>query len=282
MSDKTPNNGDAEPVNWLKEIRSIAVLILIVLGIHSFVAKPFYIPSESMMPNLLVGDRLVVTKYPYGWSYSSISFHLAPKFAGRLWGTLPERGDIVILEHPETRDDYIKRVIGLPGEKIELRDGLVYINDLPVKQEIQPSLPIAVDTNQPCNDGLLGQFLEAGQAGAMVCELPIVRETLPNGVSYDTIDPGPGRANDNFGPYVVPANHIFLMGDNRDGSADSRVSTADKGLGGAVPFDSIGGRAEFITFSMDGDATWYNPLSWFAHMRDGRAGMSLRPESGKP
>jgi signal peptidase I len=262
---------------WLRELRSIALLLLAVLGIHSFVAKPFYIPSESMYPVLQTGDRLIVSKYPYGWSYSSISFHLSPKFAGRLWGALPERGDIVILEHPETRDDYIKRVIGLPGDTILLKDGLLHINGLPVKQEIQPSIEIPVDVNFPGPQSIFLDRIRTKPGGAQVVDVPIVRETLPNGVAYDTVDFGPGYDNDNFGPYVVKPDHVFLMGDNRDGSADSRVPTSRKGLGGAVPFDSVGGRAELITFSLDGSASWYNPISWFTSARSGRAGTNLRP-----
>jgi signal peptidase I len=263
---------------WLRELRSIAILLLVVLAIHSFVAKPFYIPSESMYPALQTGDRLVVSKYPYGWSYSSISFHLSPRFAGRLWSKLPERGDIVILEHPETRVDYIKRVIGLPGDKIELKGGLLYINDLPVKQEIQPSIEIPVDTNFPGASSIFNSRIRNLPDGRQVVDVPIVRETLPNGVSYDTVDFGPGYDNDIFGPYLVKPGHIFLMGDNRNGSADSRVPTSRKGLGGAVPFDSIGGRAELITFSLDGSASWYNPISWFSSARSGRAGTNLRPD----
>src|SRR3546814_1936574 len=108
--------------DWSSDVCS-SDLLLLVLGIHSCVAKPFYIPSDSMMPTLRNGDQLIVSKYPYGWSYASASFHLAPKVKGRLFGTLPQRGDIVVLEHPVTRIDYIKRVIGLPGDTIELRQG---------------------------------------------------------------------------------------------------------------------------------------------------------------
>lgn len=262
---------------WGRLIRDIVVILLLVLGIHSCVAKPFYIPSDSMMPVLRNGDRLIVSKYPYGWSFASVSFHLAPRMAGRWFGKLPERGDIVVLEHPDTRIDYIKRVIGLPGDTIELKAGALFINGKPVKRAVQPMLSIPVDENTPSPDSSLHEFVTRGADGRMVLEVPIVRETLPGGATFDTIDMG-ARRTDDYGPYTVPADHLFLMGDNRDGSADSRVAVEAKGLGGAVPFDVIAGRAEIISFSTDGTAKWYNPLSWFQALRPGRAGNDLRPE----
>jgi signal peptidase I len=272
---------DKDDGGWGKLIRDVVVIVLLVLGIHSCVAKPFYIPSDSMMPGLRNGDRLVVSKYPYGWSYASVSFHLAPKMAGRWFGKLPARGDIVVLEHPVTRVDYIKRVIGLPGDTIELKGGALFINGKPVKREVQPMLSIPVDANLPGPDSSLGRFIVKDAAGKEVLELPIVRETLPGGATFDTIDMGPGYQTDDYGPIKVPADHLFLMGDNRDGSADSRVSVQQKGLGGPVPFDAIAGRAEIISFSTDGTAIWYNPVSWFEALRPGRAGTNLRPEHDK-
>lgn len=268
----------ADEGSMLKLLRDIVVILILVLGIHSCVAKPFYIPSDSMMPILRNGDRLIVSKYPYGWSYASVSFHLAPKKPGRWFGKLPERGDIVVLEHPVTRVDYIKRVIGLPGDTIELRGGALIINGKPIKREVQPMLPVPVDANMPGSDSSLGRFVTRDAAGKAVLELPIVRETLPGGATFDTIDMGPGYLTDDYGPITVPADHLFLMGDNRDGSADSRVPVDRKGLGGPVPFDAIAGRAEIISFSTDGTAEWYNPLSWFEALRPGRAGTNLRPE----
>ena len=272
---------DKDDGGWGKLIRDVVVIVLLVLGIHSCVAKPFYIPSDSMMPGLRNGDRLVVSKYPYGWSYASVSFHLAPKMAGRLFGKLPARGDIVVLEHPVTRVDYIKRVIGLPGDTIELKGGALFINGKPVKREVQPMLSIPVDANLPGPDSSLGRFIVKDAASKDRLELPIVRETLPGGATFDTIDMGPGYQTDDYGPIKVPADHLFLMGDNRDGSADSRVSVQQKGLGGPVPFDAIAGRAEIISFSTDGTAIWYNPVSWFEALRPGRAGTNLRPEHDK-
>ncbi len=267
-------------INWWHEIKSIALLILAVLAFHSFVAKPFYIPSESMMPVLLKGDRLVVSKFPYGWSYVSPSFHPLPFLNGRILGRLPQRGDIVIVSPHHRREDYIKRVIGLPGDIVEVRGGQVILNGVAVKQKAMKPLRIPVDGNAPCPPGQFPGARVTGADGRDYCELPVRQEILPNGKTYVTIDMGPSTL-DWYGPVRVPANHVFLMGDNRDNSADSRAPLAENGLGGPVPWEAIGGRAEFITFSLDGDANW-NPLSWFHAFRSGRAGNSLRPASVAP
>ena len=258
--------------SWGKLVRDIAVILLLVLGIHSCVAKPFYIPSDSMMPVLRNGDRLIVSKYPYGWSYASASFHLAPRTEGRWFAALPARGDIVVLEHPETRIDYIKRVIGLPGDTIELRGGALIINGKPVKREIQPMLSIPIDPNLPGPDSGLGRFATRDAAGRPVLELPIVRETLPGGATFDTIDMGPGYVTDDFGPIKVPADHLFLMGDNRDRSADSRFPAVENEGIGLVPEENLVGHALVGMFSTDGSASWLNPISWFTAARWSRIG----------
>jgi signal peptidase I len=268
-----------EGTDWWAELKAILWLILAVLAFHSFIAKPFYIPSESMMPGLLKGDRLVVSKYPYGWSWVSPSFHILPRMEGRLFGRLPERGDIVILTPPGKTSDYIKRVIGLPGDSIEMVAGTLYINGKEVKRELRPAVRVPVDLNTPCNmGGASHQVLDAD--GRLYCELPVYRETLPNGRSYDTIDLGPSEVDD-FAKVTVPPGHVWVQGDNRDKSADSRVPVSGEGLGGPVPWENIGGRAEFITFSLDGSSSYLNPISWLTAMRGGRAGTSLRPEEGK-
>ena len=273
MTSKSAKQG----TDWWGEAKAIFWLILAVLAVHSFVAKPFYIPSESMMPVLLKGDRLVVSKFPYGWSWVSPSFHVLPPSEGRLMGSMPERGDIVIVTPPGQKADYIKRVVGLPGDELEMIEGHLIINGVPVKREERPDAMIPIDENVPCFPDEFGDQRVTGANGQAFCRLPIFRETLPNGRSYNTIDMGYSEV-DNFPKIRIPEGELFLMGDNRDKSADSRVSSERQGLGGPVPWQNIGGRAEFITFSLDGTSEYLNPISWFTALRGGRAGDSLHPD----
>ena len=197
---------------------------------------------------------------------------------GRLFGQLPKRGDIVIVTPPGTRTDYIKRVIGLPGDSVQMINGQLIINGEMVKRVAEAPDMVPVDANSPCgspSDPALYDFRVRGPDGKMYCRVPVVRETLPNGHSYETVELG-RSTEDNFGPVTVPADHVWLMGDNRDDSADSRVAEWLGGLGGPVPWENIGGRAEFITFSLDGTSKWWNPISWVEALRPGRAGDSLR------
>ena len=276
-----------------REIKGLLWVLLAVLMFHSFIAKPFYIPSESMMPGLLKGDRLVVTKYPYGWSYVSPTIPnpfaifrsvvlrtgegwgiTLPFMSGRVLGNMPKRGDVVIVTPPGSNEDYIKRVIGLPGDTIEVRNGRLILNGTPVKAVARPPAMIPVDPNVDCAIKF-PSFEVTGPDGKSYCKLPVIRETLPGGPSYDTIDLGQSPG-DEFEPVRVPTGHVFLMGDNRDSSADSRFPLDEQGLGGPVPWENIGGRAEFITFSLDGTTRLFNPISWFEAFRSGRAGTSLR------
>jgi signal peptidase I len=257
-------------INWRGELRYTALLLLAVFAIWSFVAKPFYIPSESMLPMLLVGDRLVVTKYPYGYSYLSPFVRLLPRLEGRLFGRLPARGDVVVLKSPGDGSDWIKRVIGLPGDTVEMQDGVLFLNGIKVSK--LPAAPAAI--RESANTRCVRMEFRKPAAGGTVCQYPRFIETLPGGRRYAVLDIGYAPGVDDFGPSQVPAGHLFLMGDNRDNSADSRVQVIDGGLG-MVPVENIIGRAEFITFSVDGSARLFSPASWLSSLRTERSGARL-------
>ncbi len=275
VTKNTKADSKDEKVDWLAEMRGLALMLLAVFAFHSFIAKPFYIPSESMLPNMLVGDRLVVSKYPYGWNWSSVSFHLAPRGDWRVAGSTPEYGDIVIPVHPERDEDYIKRVVALPGDRIAVTNGQIVLNGQPVPQAAEPALDLPVDENSRCLGFGEPTYRQTDEDGQPVCRVPVYRETLPNGANYLIID-HMRQPLDNFPEMTVPEDHVFVMGDNRDHSADSRELDSSRGLLGPIPLENIGGRAEFITFSLDG-TTSLNPISWFTSLRSDRAWTTLRP-----
>ena len=267
MSEEKP------PFDWKKELRYIALLGLGVCAIWSFVAKPFYIPSESMVPTLLVGDRLVVTKYPYGYSYLSPFPPLVPKVSGRLFGSLPERGDIVVIKSPSDGSDWIKRVIGLPGDTVEMKRGVLWLNGAKALTVAAAPAVIAESENMPC---ARSEFRRIEPDGTRFCVYPRFIETLPGGRSHAVLDLAFSYADDRP-PVTVPAGHLFLMGDNRDRSADSRFSPDDGGLG-LLPIENVIGRAEFTTFSVDGSERLLWPPSWWGALRGERAWRSLRED----
>ena len=269
MADKPASGG------WKAEVKSLAGMVLAILFVWTFVARPFYIPSESMMPTLIKGDRLVVTKYPYGYDYASLIYHPSP-FGGRLFGKMPRQGDIVTLDR--AGDDLIKRVIALPGDRIEVRHGIIILNGKPVPRVRETPAMIPIDANVPCATPVEQGFQTTGPDGKGYCALPRYRETLPDGATYDTIDAGyfPGGPDD-YPETLIPPGYIFVMGDNRDESADSRVPFDDNGLNGPIPLETISGRAEAITHSYDGNGKLWNPVSWITALRHHRAFISLHP-----
>jgi signal peptidase I len=220
-------------------IKTIVYAILIALFIRTFFYEPFSIPSASMVPTLLVGDYLFVSKFSYGYSRYSLPFGL-PLFSGRVFFRPPHRGDVAVFKLPRDPSvDFIKRIIGLPGDRIQMKDGILNINGEPVKRE------------------KLGPYFydENGRTSTYIHYI----ETLPNGYQHDTIEIGDDQPLDNTAVFTVPPNTYFMMGDNRDNSADSR--DPDSGVG-YVPAANIVGRAEFIFFSTNGYAHWWEVWKW--------------------
>lgn len=224
----TPVDSDRKPRKGF--LRSLVLLVLVTLAFRSFVFSPFTIPSESMLPTLAKGDYLIAAKWPYGWSRWSLPLD-APLISGTLFARLPERGDIAIFRHPVTQIEYIKRVIGLPGDTVALREGAVVLNGSPLPR--RPRAEVRTAT------GRYASF----------------RETLPDGSSYTVLDLG-RTAQDDHGPVTVPAGHIFVLGDNRDSSLDSRFpARAGEGVD-MVPVTLLVGRFETVLFSTASWPAW--------------------------
>ena len=241
-------------------------LALFVLIFRSFIFSPFSIPSESMLPRLWNGDYLFAAKWPYGVTNHSLPMS-APLIPGRIFASEPERGDIVIFKHPIDESDYIKRVIGLPGDQIAMRDGQVVLNGAPIPKEKIDDFIIPVSDNTDCHS----DATEQDGADGVICKYSQYRETLPNGVTYNVIDLGE-RMADNFGPVLVPEGKMFLMGDNRDNSQDSRFAAQIGGGVGMVDQDLLVGRASMMMWSTDGSASWLLPWTWFTAARWDRMG----------
>lgn len=244
-------------------------LALFVLILRSFIVSPFNIPSESMQPRLMVGDYLLVAKWPYGYSKYSMPFN-APVIPGRILANKPEPGDVVVFKAPPSgTDDYIKRVIGLSGDIIQVTNGIVSINGTSVDRKKIADYVHLVSPNSAC----YAAFFETTNAdGNRICRYPQYQETLPNGRSYKILDVNENSEGDNTESFVVPDGHMFLMGDNRDRSADSRFPAIEGQAIGMVPQENLVGRALVSVFSTDGSAEWIKPWTWFSAARWGRIG----------
>ncbi|CCA93744.1 MULTISPECIES: signal peptidase I [unclassified Novosphingobium] len=243
-------------------------LVLAVVVLRSFIISPFNIPSESMLPRLLTGDYLFATKWSYGYSRYSLPFSL-PLIPGRIFASQPERGDVVIFKAPPGNDvDYIKRVIGLPGDEIQIKSGQVFINGKAVPKQRVDDFILPVSPNTDCYGP---EFEATGKDGKPVCHYPQFRETLPNGKSYNVLDLGT-TPQDDTGVYIVPEDHLFLMGDNRDNSMDSRFPAVEGQGIGIVPQGNLVGKAAVMMFSTDGSAEWIKPWTWFTAARWSRIG----------
>ena len=243
-------------------------LVLIVGIFRSFIFSPFNIPSESMLPRLENGDYLLAAKWPFGYSKYSLPFSL-PLLPSRILAGQPKRGDVVIFKAPPGNDvDYIKRVIGLPGDTIQMVGGVLQINGKPVSKQKIEDFVIRVSANTNC---VAPEFEAVEKDGAPSCHYPQFRETLPEGKSYNVLDLG-YRPQDDTAPVVVPEGQMFLMGDNRDNSMDSRFPAIEGGGIGLVPQENLVGRATIVMWSTDGSANWFLPWTWFTAARWNRIG----------
>lgn len=243
---------------WGETVRTVVYAVLIALVVRTFAIEPFNIPSGSMIPTLLVGDYLFVSKFSYGYSKHSFPFS-AGMFPGRIFFHSPERGDVAVFKYPGdqgqglNRTDYIKRIVGLPGDRIQVTNGVLQINGTPVERM------------------RIGDYVRGGKGS--YTKGTLYRETLPNGRSYTVLEYYDNGVSDNTPEFLVPADSYFMMGDNRDDSLDSRTRLVVRDINGAlrdrdqlgwyVPAENLVGRAEFIFFSHDPDAAgWGEPWKW--------------------
>jgi signal peptidase I len=225
-------------------INFVLTAFLVAIGVRTLLYQSFSIPAGSMIPTLLVGDYVFAAKYPYGYSRFSLPFS-PPLFSGRILSAEPVQGDVVIFRLPKDgRTDYVKRLFGLPGDRIQMKQGELFIDGAAVKRE-----PLAEFVGDACGNGT-------------VAKVKRWRETLPNGVSYETLDCVESAFYDSTVEYVVPPGHYFMLGDNRDNSTDSRLPSI-----GTIPFENLIGRADLIYFSKDPET---------GEVRDDRIGATVR------
>ncbi len=248
----------------VETLKTIVYALLIAGVFRTLFFQPFWIPSGSMKDTLLIGDFLFVNKMAYGYSYASCPSIRIPRFGididardfcgvfdgdnGRLFGSEPERGDVVVFRHPVTGRDFIKRLVGLPGERIQMRDGVLHIDGVPVDIEDDGVFVEAYMPQGP--EQLSPRCANTPVSPGGTCEKPRQTETLPGGSSHPVLNVGE-QASDNTGVFTVPEGHYFFMGDNRDNSTDSRVPRAARGVG-FVPHENLIGRADRVMFSSAG------------------------------
>jgi signal peptidase I len=227
---------------WLQQLKSILLAVGLVLIVRTVVAEPYRVPTPSMVPTLLVGDELIGSKFAYGFGKYSSPIGLMPDFSGRLFDRTPERGDVVVFRLPrDPSTTYVKRLIGLPGDRIQMRAGRLYINDVLVGRRS------------------IGAF--ANDVGGLSVPSTLYVETLPNGREHEIVEISDTDRYDDTAPYFVPPRHYFMMGDNRDNSLDSRIAAADGGVG-FVPEENLVARADLLLLSRDPAVEWFDVARW--------------------
>jgi signal peptidase I len=270
QSEATPAASKARSGGLGEITRFLLLLFLFALLLRSLIVAPFSIPSGSMLPRMMIGDYLFVSKWSYGYSRYSFPFGLLT-FDGRIWAGEPKRGDIAVFRFPGGDLDYVKRVIGLPGDMIQMRGGTLYLNGEPVPKVRIADYRMPVSANSPCRTvNPQGARQLRDSDGDAVCAYPRFRETLPGGRSYEVLDQGTSPGDDT-GVFMVPEGHYFMMGDNRDDSEDSRFPQETGGVG-MLPAENLVGRGLITFFSTDGSAEWIKPWTWFSAARWDRIG----------
>lgn len=273
--------------DWRDTLSFLLKLAVVVFIFRSFLFSPFSIPSQSMLPRLYIGDYLFISKWNYGYSKHSLPWSL-PLIPGRIFPGTPTRGDVTVFKNPNgSGEDVIKRVIGLPGDTIQMRRGQVILNGVAVPKERVADFVIPLSPNyndQPKANPLEEQDCPANflaQAdGKPACKYERYKETLPGGPSYFVLDRGQmrpdadGHSADDTALFTVPPGHVFLMGDNRDDSGDSRFSVQLGGMG-YVPMENLEGKAVITFWSTDGSAQWLLPWTWFTAARWSRMGQGF-------
>jgi len=269
-SEAAPAAARAKKDGWRESVKFLLILFVSTLLLRTFIVAPFSIPSGSMLPRMMIGDYLIVAKWPYGYSRFSMPMGMGG-FDGRIMEGKAERGDIAVFRYPGGDSEYVKRVIGLPGDSVQVKDGQLILNGEPVPRSRIADYLMPVTPNSPCR--YLDPARErkvAGPDGTTSCAYPRFRETLPGGRSYEVLDQMEGAA-DNTPVFLVPEGHYFVMGDNRDDSQDSRFPVETRGVG-FLPADHLVGRALITFFSTDGSAEWVKPWTWFSAARWDRIG----------